>query len=183
MPKIVAKKGDWINLGYRLFSEQGVSGINVEKMAKTLKVNKSSFYWHFKTKKDFIEELIKYWINNETERIIDLTNDKKSGLQKFKTLVALVYKQDPFLDFIFFLKRYAIKEKKVRKIIDQIDNQRIEYTYDLLLEMGYSKQDATIKSTLLYKHFVGYHEMIRHKKQKNDYQKEVKKEINQFIKY
>ena len=54
MPKIIAKKEDWINLGYRLFAEQGVSGINVENMAKILKVNKSSFYWHFKTKKEFI---------------------------------------------------------------------------------------------------------------------------------
>ena len=183
MPKIVAKKEDWINLGYRIFSEQGASGIIVEKMAKILKVNKSSFYWHFKTKKVFIEHLIVFWIKNETERIINLTNSKKTGSQKFKTLVALVYKQDPFLDFIFFLKRYAIKEKKIRVIIDKIDDQRIEYTYDLLLEMGYSKQDANIKSKLLYKHFTGYHEMIRHKKQKNDYPKEVKKEINQFIKY
>ena len=91
MPKIVAKKGDWINLGYRLFSEQGVSGIIVEKMAKTLKVNKSSFYWHFKTKKAFIEQLVTFWINNETERIINLTDSKKPGLRKFKTLIALIW--------------------------------------------------------------------------------------------
>ena len=183
MPKIVAKKEDWINLGYRLFSEQGVSGINVEKMAKILKINKSSFYWHFKTKKDFIDQLILFWISNETERIISLTNSKKTGQQKFKTLFVLVYKQDPFLDFIFHLKRYAIKEKKIQIIIDEIDKKRIEYTYDLLLEMGYSKQDATIKSKLLYKHFLGYHELIRHKKQSSDYQKEIKKEISQFIKF
>ena len=183
MPKIVAKKEDWINLGYRLFSEQGVSGINVEKMAKILKINKSSFYWHFKTKKDFIEQLTMFWINNETERIINLTSSKKTGAQKFKTLFVLVYKQDPFLDFIFHLKRYAIQEKKIQTIIDKIDSQRIKYTYDLLLEMGYSKQDASIKSKLLYKHFLGYHEMIRNKKQRKDYQKEIKKEINQFIKY
>ena len=183
MPKIIAKKEDWINLGYRIFSEQGASEIIVEKMAKVLKVNKSSFYWHFKTKKEFIEHLIKFWIKNETERIINLTDSKKTGLQKFKTLMVLVYKQDPFLDFIFHLKRYAIKEKKIQIIIDKIDSQRIKYTYDLLLEMGYSKQDASIKSKLLYKHFLGYHEMIRNKKQKNDYQKEVKKEINQFVKF
>ena len=106
MPKIVAKKEDWINLGYGLFSEQGVSGIIVEKMAKTLKVNKSSFYWHFKTKKDFIEQLTMFWINNETERIIHLTNSKKTVLKKFQTFIVLIYKQDPFLDFILYLQWY-----------------------------------------------------------------------------
>ena len=53
MPKIIAKKEDWIILGYKLFSKKGISGIVVEKMALKLSVNKSSFYWHFKTKKDF----------------------------------------------------------------------------------------------------------------------------------
>ena len=183
MPKIVAKKEDWINLGYRIFSEQGASGIVVEKMARILNVNKSSFYWHFKTRKVFIENLILFWIKNETDRIIILSDSKKTGSQKFKKLIDLVYKQDPFLDFIFHLKRYARKEKKAQLQIDQIDNIRIEYTVKLLLEMGYSKQDANIKSKVLYKHFLVYHEMIRNKKQKKNYQKEAKKEINQFIKY
>ena len=183
MSKIIVKKEDWINLGYGLFSEQGVSGIIVERMAKTLKVNKSSFYWHFKTKKDFIDQLVLFWINNETERIINLTNDKKTGLQRFKTLIALIYKQDLFLDFTFYLKRYAQKEKKIQIIIDKIDNQRIEYADKLLQEMGYSKEDAKIKSMLLHKHFVGYHEVIRYKKQNANYQNEVKIELNQFIKY
>ena len=183
MPRIVAKKEDWINLGYGLFSEQGVSGIIVEKMAKTLNVNKSSFYWHFKTKKDFIEKLILFWTKNETEQIINLTDSKKPGLQKFKTLIALIYKQDLFLDFTFYLKRYAKKEKKIQKIIYKVDKQRIEYANKLLQEIGYSKQDAKIKSTLLHKHFIGYHEVIRYKKQNIDYQKEVKMELNQFIKY
>jgi len=183
VPKIIAKKEDWISLGYRLFSEHGVSGIIVEKMAKLLSVNKSSFYWHFNTKKEFIEQLAMFWISNETERIINLTNDQKTGLQKFKTLVALVYKQDLYLDFLFYLKRYARKEKKIQRMIDTIDIQRIGYANQLLLEMGYSKQEAKIKSTLLHKHFIGYHEVLRYKKQSIDYQKEVKKEINQFIKY
>ena len=183
MPKIVAKKEDWINLGYRLFSEEGASGIIVEKMAKILKVNKSSFYWHFKTKTDFIEQLIMFWVDNETERIIKLTNEKKTGLQKIKTLVALIYKQDVFLDFVFYLKSYAQKEKKIQIIIDKIENQRIEYANNLLQEIGYSKEDAKIKSSILHKHFIGYHEMIRYKKQNINYQKEVKKELNQFVKY
>ena len=124
-----------------------------------------------------------FWINNETLQIINLTNNTETLLHKFKTFIALIYKQDTFLDFTFYLKRYAKKEKKIQIIINKIDNQRIEYANKLLQEMGYSKQDAKIKSTLLHKHFIGYHEFIRYKKQNIDYQKEVKKELNQFIKY
>ncbi|MCB2196686.1 MAG: TetR/AcrR family transcriptional regulator [Bacteroidetes bacterium] len=183
MPKIIAKKEDWINLGYKLFSEQGASGIIIEKMAKTLKVNKSSFYWHFETKRNFIDQLITYWINTKTVQIINLTNNVKKVPDKFKTFIALIYKQDPFLDFTFYLKKYAKKEQRIQQSINQIDNQRIEYANKLLQEIGYSTQEATIKAKLLHKHFIGYHETIRYKKQNKNYQKEVKLELNQFIDY
>ena len=183
MPKIVATKEDWLHLGFKRFSENGISGIVIEKMAEKLKVNKSSFYWHFKTKKEFIQQLIEFWINHETERIIQLTNNEKSALQKFKTLIRLSYKKMPNQDFIFYLKRYAQKEKKIKGIIEKIDFERIEFVRSLLKEMGYSEQDANIKSSLFYKHLIGYHEMIRYEKQSIDYPEEVRKELNQFIEY
>jgi len=183
MPKIVAKKEDWINLGYRFFTEHGVSGIIVEKMAKTLKVNKSSFYWHFKTKNDFINELIQYWIDQETERIIHTTSSKKASLEKFESHIKLIYKQDLFWDFNFFLKQYARKEKRIQKIIDDIDTRRMRYAQNLLKEMGYLEEDANIKAQVLTKHYIGHHEMLRNKKQSADYLNDVKKELNQIIKY
>ncbi|MEQ8945959.1 MAG: TetR/AcrR family transcriptional regulator [Balneola sp.] len=183
MPKIIAKKEDWVNLGFKLFSEKGISGIVIEMMAQKLKVNKSSFYWHFKTKKEFVQQLIEFWIDIETEQIIKLTNNENSSQQKFKTLIMLSYKKMPNQDFIFYLKRYAQKEKRIKKIIEKIDLQRIEYVKSLLQEMGYTEEEANIKSSLLYKHLIGYHETIRYEKQRVDYQNEVRRELNQFIEY
>jgi len=183
MPKIIAKKQDWIVLGYKLFSEQGILGIVVEKMATKLKVNKSSFYWHFKTKKDFVNEIISFWVSVNTNEIISITENKKSGKEKFEKLIELSFKKEPYLDFIFFLKRYALKNKNVQSIVDKIDNQRIEYTKNIFIEMGFSSNEAEMKSNLFYKYLIGYHEMIRYKKQNRDYKTNVKKELNQFIRF
>jgi len=183
MPKIIATKEDWIDLGFKLFSEKGISGIVIETMAEKLKVNKSSFYWHFKTKNEFIQKLIEFWVNKETEQIIKLTNQEDSAAEKFKTLIKLSYKKMPNQDFIFYLKRYAQKEKKIKTLIEKIDSQRVNYVNELLQGIGYSAQEAEIKSTLFYKHLIGYHEMIRYKKQDGNYLKDVKVELNQFITY
>lgn len=183
MPKIIAKKHDWIFLGYKLFSEQGVSGIVVEKMALKLKVNKSSFYWHFKTKKDFINEIISFWITTDTNKIISSIESEESGKEKFEKLIEIVFKKEPYLDFIFFLKRYGLKDKKIQLLVDEIDNQRIDYIKNILIEIGFSINDASVKAILFYKYLIGYHEMIRYKKQCNDYVYKVKIELNQFIKF
>ncbi|MFT4666515.1 MAG: AcrR family transcriptional regulator [Gammaproteobacteria bacterium] len=183
MPKIIAKKEDWIILGYKLFSEKGINGIIIEKMALKLNVNKSSFYWHFKTKKIFLNEIITFWVSSDTNKIITMVENKPLGKEKFEELIKLSFKKEPNLDFIFFLKRYALKDRKIQTLIDKIDAQRIDYTKCILIEMGFSENEALIKATLFYKYLIGYHEMIRYKKQSKDYINEVQNELNQFIKY
>ena len=182
MPKIVASKEDWMKLGYSLFSESGESGLIVEKMSRHLKCNKSSFYWHFKTKKDFINSLIDYWILNDTTNIIDQVNQQTSTRGKLVKLVEITFKKDSNLDFIFYLKRYSRKDKNISRIVEMIDTQRILYVNNLLVELGYAEQDASMKANLFYKLLIGYHEMIRYKKQNKNYLDEVLLELNQFIK-
>lgn len=183
MPKIIATKEEWIRLGYKLFSENGINGLVVEKMALRLKVNKSSFYWHFKTKADFLKEIISHWVISDTNKIINSIENKPPGNEQFEKLIEVVFKKDPYLDFIFFLKKYALKDKKIQLLIDDIDNQRIDYVKNILITIGISKDNASVKAAIFYKYLIGYHEMIRYKKQNNDYTTEVKKELKQFIKF
>lgn len=182
MPKIIAHKEDWIKLGHQLFSEKGMAGIVVEKMAKQLACNKSSFYWHFKTRKVFLDAIIEYWVNLETAQIIILTDQETTSEKRFMRLTELAFKQKPNLDFIFYLKRYALKDKKILKLIEDIDQQRTQFVATLLLEIGFSESEAKIKSRLYYKFLIGYHEMIRYRKQKKGYMKEVMEEMTHFIK-
>lgn len=181
MPKIIAQKGDWVKLGYELFAQQGISGIVIEKMAKKLTCNKSSFYWHFKTKSDFIASIVTYWITTETEQIINFTDKGKKATQKIDKFLNITFKNDPYLEFIFYLKRYAIKNLKYQKIIDDIDQHRLDYTTNLFQEIGYTKNEAKIKASIFYKYLIGYHEMIRHKKQNKNYLSEVKNELKHFL--
>ncbi len=181
MPKIIAKRQDWINLGYKLFSEHGISGIVVEKMATKLNVNKSSFYWHFKTKKEFVDELIKFWITTETEQIIREIEKAGTPQEKLEQFLKIVFKNGPYLEFVFFLKRYAVKNKDIQNIIDEVDNKRLLFTSKLFKDIGYLKKEADTKASIFYKYLIGYHEMIRHKKQNKNYLNEVKVEIRHFL--
>jgi len=183
MPKIVARKEDWIKLGYKEFSDKGISGIVIEKMAKKLMVNKSSFYWHFSTKKEFIKQIIGFWVTENTEKIIHKVNAQNSPIERLEKLIELSFKKEPYMDFFFFLKKYAKSNKELITQIDTIDSQRISFTKRLLINLDFSNEEAEIKANVFYKYLIGYHEMIRYKKQGKNYISEVKKELNQFIKY
>ncbi|MEM7035367.1 MAG: TetR/AcrR family transcriptional regulator [Bacteroidota bacterium] len=181
MPKIVAQKQDWIELGYQRFSESGVAGINVDRMSATLKCNKSSFYWHFKSKKDFIDGLVQYWMETDTQAIIDQVNAQPTAKDQFLKLVELSFKKDAHLDFVFYLKKYAQSRKEIKAIVAGIDVERIVYVRALLQGMGHSEDQAAIKANIFYRYLIGYHETIRYETQPKNYLSEVIRELKHFI--
>jgi len=49
----------WTEAGYNLFAEEGIEGIQVERLARILNLNKSGFYHYFGDIKGYCGELIK----------------------------------------------------------------------------------------------------------------------------
>ena len=181
MPKILATKEDWLKLGFLRFQENGDKGIVVEEMAKSLKVNKSSFYHHFKTKKDFISCIIDFWIGFDTQSIIEEVESLEDPKTRFVKLVELAFKKDNHLDFNFYLKKYARNKKHIRDIINEIDQTRINYVAILLVNLGFSKKEATVKARIFYNFLIGYHEMNRYEPESKSYVSDVLMEITHFI--
>lgn len=181
MPKIVCSKEDWVRLGYTLFAVKGIDGLVVEKMAAKLKCNKSSFYWHFESKTMFLDEIVTYWILKETQGIIDHVEACTTPKEKYQAFLEICFQHDPYLDFIFFLKRYAVNSKKHQLIIDDIDQRRLDYTAALYVDLGFNKSKAKVMASVFYKYLIGYHEMNRYRKSKNDYLKIVKKELSYLM--
>jgi AcrR family transcriptional regulator len=65
----------WLSVGYKLFGEDGPEGIQVERLARILQLNKSSFYHFFVNKEIFINQMLQMHerIANElTEEIFKL---------------------------------------------------------------------------------------------------------------
>ena len=56
----------WMNVGYTVFAQEGHEGIQVERLARMLNLNKSGFYHYFGDTHEFLKHLIQ-----ENDRIID----------------------------------------------------------------------------------------------------------------
>jgi len=48
----------WVEQGYRLFAENGMEGIQVERLARMLQLNKSGFYHYFGDLEGFCSEMV-----------------------------------------------------------------------------------------------------------------------------
>jgi AcrR family transcriptional regulator len=60
---MTSKIEKWIKAGYQLLATDEIDGINIEKLAKALKANKSGFYHYFGTREEYFKHLVKHHID------------------------------------------------------------------------------------------------------------------------
>lgn len=80
----------WIEQGYSLFSEEGLEGIQVERLSRILQLNKSGFYHYFGDMEGYCVELLRL-------------HDRKVAL--FIQEIQRLKKVDP--DYLLLLVKYA----------------------------------------------------------------------------
>ncbi len=59
----VSTRLQWLQTGYELFGLDGLDGLQVERMARVLNLNKSGFYHYFITRELFLDDLFRYHEN------------------------------------------------------------------------------------------------------------------------
>ena len=61
----------WLDSGIRRFAEHGLKGLNVKEMAQEINIATSSFYHYFNTKEEYLEQLLEYWHEEGSMKIIE----------------------------------------------------------------------------------------------------------------
>ncbi|MBD6619589.1 TetR/AcrR family transcriptional regulator [Komarekiella sp. 'clone 1'] len=153
---------DWIETGLAVLAESGVEAVRVEPLAKRMNVTKGSFYWHFKDRSDLLDAILAKWIEIDTNGIIERVNqidaDPKTKLLR---LFELAIADDGLIPGLAdgslenAIRAWATNDPKVAKLIAQVDQQRLNYTKELFLEIGFPEVEALARARLAYYSLVG----------------------------
>ncbi len=151
----------WLNTARQALIEEGTAGVEVNKLAKRLRVSRSGFYWIFKSRDQLLKELLDYWADTSTvlfERI--LHSGARNGMQEYRAVIDLWIEQreyDPKWDAA--VRDWARTSVAVMKVVQSVDNKRIAVLEQIFLNMGYKGKEAHIRARVTYYHQVGYYAM------------------------
>lgn len=88
------KEQIWIEVGYKTFAYEGPHGLKVERLAKAINKNKSSFYHYFADLNIFTSRLLTYHISQA-----EMMAEKESKAQNEQGLIAILITHK--LDLLF----------------------------------------------------------------------------------
>jgi AcrR family transcriptional regulator len=162
LPEPKLGRQDWVKMGLAVLAESGVEAVRVEPLAKRMRVTKGSFYWHFKDRNDLLEALLAEWVEIDTHSIIERVNqidaDPKTKLLRLFELAIADDGLTPGLadgTLEKAIRAWATSDVKVAAVLEQVDQQRLDYTKNLFLEMGFSEAEALARARLAYYSLVG----------------------------
>jgi AcrR family transcriptional regulator len=139
--------------------EEGISGVEVNKLANRLRVSRGGFYWFFKNRGQLLDELLGYWIDSSTvlfDRI--LGNNDSDGLREYRRIIGLWVDEDEYdPKWDGAIRDWARTSPVVRDAVHMVDEKRIAVLEQVFHHLGYSGEHAHVRARVMYYHQVGYY--------------------------
>ena len=118
---------DWLKLALETLNNEGIHKVNVEYLARKLKVTKSSFYWHFKNREALLKEMLNHWITSLTTDIIERSKEGSKDAEETLLKLTTIITSENVGRYESAIRAWVTHDEMARSILQKVDQQRLEY--------------------------------------------------------
>lgn len=149
---------DWIEAAFRALTDEGPKGIRAEALARSLKVSKGSFYWHFADVPALRAAMLSHWEQVATEKIIsDAEASDASAADRLAQVINTATSDlaDPYggRHAETALREWARTDALAAETLDRVEARRLGYVKDLMVEANARQPGRAAR--LLYAALIG----------------------------
>ncbi|MDI1262790.1 MAG: TetR/AcrR family transcriptional regulator, partial [bacterium] len=128
--------------------------LKAEPLAKAMGVSRGSFYWHFADIGAFHAAILAHWREIAAEQIIANLEAAEQDENPLELLLRRVFGQRMRLEKA--IRNWASVDPAARSAVQAIDQRRLGYVENLLIQSGLSLEAARARAQILYWSFLGY---------------------------
>ncbi|MDP9083041.1 MAG: TetR/AcrR family transcriptional regulator [Pseudomonadota bacterium] len=128
-------------------TDHGVDSLRLDRLAQRLGVTKGSFYWHFESREELLEVILRRWREGLSIEVAGLLGKREGKpLDRLRQLMTLAFADRPDVPggpLEMTLRGWARSNARVREIIRHADASRIANIQSLYLEAGINRERAS----------------------------------------
>ena len=143
---------DWLEAGLEALAAEGPESLRIHRLAKKLGVARSGYYWHFESREQFVDALLKYWSHEFTDVIVG--NPELLALAPRERLARTVELVDRYElgRYDLPLRTWALREPAAARTVKRVTRRRLDHFRRALGELGFEGDDLEMRAHL----FMGY---------------------------
>lgn len=149
-------KEDWISAAFTTLSKSGVAAVRVVVLAKNMGVTKGSFYWHFKNRQELLDAILEKWRLDQRviQRVEAIGGKPEIMLKKLLASVPRSVRRNKSGATELAVRSWARNDEKAADAVAQVDKERIKWTQQRLIDMGFDEDIAEIRAFLIYSYIM-----------------------------
>ena len=82
----------WLEAALQALARGGIDRVRVESLAKDLGVTKGSFYWHFKDREQFFDEMLSFWAEQSTQTVITNVHYPTDPAARVRAVASMIFR-------------------------------------------------------------------------------------------
>ncbi len=151
---IVAARESYFETGLEILADTGFGGLKLAAVCSRLGVTSGSFYHYFAGWPSYTRELVDYWRQDRTVRIIDLIRSEADPRRRIESIIAVALTLPHGAEAA--IRAWSSVDAEVLAVQREVDQQRYDILYESALDIvGHPAQARTYASWSVDV-FVGY---------------------------
>jgi AcrR family transcriptional regulator len=156
-PKITSEQ--WVNAARKALVTEGVAGLKVDRLARTLGVTRGGFFHNFKDRDALLSALLHDW--EDSCHFLPDYGPGESPAEAVEwieaTVVRLIEENGYDHDFDMAVREWARADRRVAWAVQRADKSRMKELECFFRMLGYSASEAPIRARVFYYHQIGYY--------------------------
>lgn len=151
---IVAARESYFEAGLDILADLGYGGLKLAEVCSRLGVTSGSFYHYFTGWAAYTRELVNYWRQDRTVRVIDVLRAQQDPRKRIEAIIAVALSLPHGAEAA--IRSWSSVDPGVHSVQTEVDQQRFDILYDSAIGMvGDSAQARTYAAWAVYV-FVGF---------------------------
>jgi AcrR family transcriptional regulator len=148
---------EWIGAGLRALAAGGADAVRIEPLAQELGVTRGGFYWHFASRRAFLEEMLDTWERRSTDDTLErVEREGGDARDKVRRAGMLTFSKE-LLPIDLAVRDWARRDRSVAERLRRVDNRRMEYLRSLISTFCPDADEVEARSLLAFSLAIGNH--------------------------
>jgi AcrR family transcriptional regulator len=148
---------EWIDAGLRALAAGGPDAVRIEPLAQELGVTRGGFYWHFASRRAFLEEMLDTWERRSTDDTLErVEREGGDARDKVRRAGMLTFSKE-LLPIDLAVRDWGRRDRSVAERLRRVDNRRMEYLRSLISTFCPDADEVEARSLLAFALAIGNH--------------------------
>ena len=141
-------KAEWMEKALEILEIEGIAAVKIERLAKELGTSRSGFYWHFRNRRDLLNNILVHWRKEYTEIAITKNKARRFTPQERLSRVMEMIEDYDLDRYEVHIRAWADHDPEAAGVVAGVYRLRFEFIRSIFAEMGFAGINLEMRARL-----------------------------------